>query len=130
MDLLPDDANLIYEIGLLYRKLKQPQNAIHYFEQALQRDKVLSPWHYNLAVSYEDIGDFKNAERWFESAIERQQTHRPGNYRKLARIYNQLGKYDQALASYNEAERFSMPSNMGKATYDKNIKKIIYSLRY
>ncbi|AVQ35165.1 tetratricopeptide repeat protein [Staphylococcus kloosii] len=128
LDLLPDDANLIYEIGLLYRKLKQPQNAIHYFEQALQRDKVLSPWHYNLAVSYEDIGDFKNAERWFESAIDRQQTHRPGNYRKLARIYNKLGKYDQALASYNEAELFSMPSNMGKATYDKNIKKL--SIRY
>lgn len=128
LDVLPDDANLIYEIGLLYRRIKQPQNAIHYFEQALQRDKVLSPWHYNLAVSYEDIGDFKNAEKWFESAIERQQTHRPGNYRRLARIYNKLGKYDQALASYNEAELFSMPSNMGKTTYEKNIKKL--SIRY
>ncbi|MBF7016134.1 CDP-glycerol glycerophosphotransferase family protein [Staphylococcus durrellii] len=128
LDYLPDDASLIYKIGTLYRKLKQPHNAIHYFEQALQRDKVLSPWHYNLAVSYEDIGDFKNAEKWFESAIQRQQTHRPGNYRKLARIYNKLGKFEQALDAYNEAELFSMPSNMGKATYEKNIKKL--SIRY
>lgn len=123
-----DDAELYYKVGILLRKIKKSDSAIYYLKEALDKDKVLSSWHYSLATCYEDIRDFENAEKWYRSAIERQQTHRPNNYRRLAYIFNKLGKKEEALQAYNEAELFRKPSNMSKTVYDKKI--VLDSVKY
>lgn len=123
------DAELNFKLASLFeRKLYTPEQALQYYEKALELDKVQSPWHFALANCYEQLKDYQNAAKWFESAIARQGTHRPGNYRRLGFVLVQLGRTEDALTAYKEAELFSKPSIIDQGFYKKNITKA--SVRY
>src|SRR5690625_389567 len=118
--------------SVLDKQLNQDKQAIVYYEKALEIDKVMSPWHFALANCYEQIKDYKNAAKWFESAIARQQKHRPGNYRRLAFVYDQLGRVEEALEVYKEAEIFSKGTFNDVGLYKKHIRKprVRYAISY
>lgn len=133
--LLQDESNadLFFKLAsILDKKLHKPEQALRYYETALELDKVRSPWHFALANCYEQLNDYHNAAKWFKSAIDRQEKHRPGNYRRLASVLVQLGKTDDALIAYKEAELFSQPNYIDQGFYKKNItkEKVRYAISY
>src|SRR5699024_10838327 len=52
--------------------------------------------------------------------------------RRLGFVLNQMGKSEEALAAYSEAELFRRPSAVSKTIYDKHIKKngVRYAISY
>ena len=127
------DAELHFKLAsILEKKLYIPEQARNYYEKALELDKVQSPWHFALANCYEQLKDYQNAAKWYESAISRQKTHRPGNYRRLGYVLDQLGRTEESLAAYKEAELFSKPSIIDQRFYKKNITKdsVRYAISY
>lgn len=127
------NADLFFKLAsIVDKKLHTPEQALHYYETALELDKVRSPWHFALANCYEQLNDYHNAAKWFKSAIERQEKHRPSNYRRLASVLIQLGRTDDALIAYKEAELFSQPNHIDQGFYKKNItkEKIRYAISY
>ncbi|MCJ7840644.1 CDP-glycerol glycerophosphotransferase family protein [Lederbergia sp. NSJ-179] len=127
------DAELQFKLAsLLDKKLYAPEDALKYYEKALELDKIRSPWHFALANCYEQLEDYQNAAEWYESAIARQEKHRPGNYRRLGYVLGQLGKTEEALAAYKEAELFDKPSMIDQKFYKKHINKakVRYAISY
>src|SRR5699024_6466723 len=96
--------------SILDKKLYQPEEAIPFYEQALEIDKVRSTWHFSLANCYEQLDRNEQAAGAFLRAIERQEKHRPGNYRRLGQVLTKLGKKDEALDAFHEAELFRKPN--------------------
>lgn len=128
-----NDAELYYKVASLYdKKLHEPDEALMYYEKALALDKVHSSWHFSLANCYEHLKDYHNAAKWFMNAIKRQDKHRPGNYRRLASVLIELGRTEDALKAYREAELFEKPSNIDQGFYKRNIKKakVRYAVSY
>lgn len=123
-----DNSELYYKIGILLKKQGELETAISNFEKALEFNKVRSPWHYQLALCYEEIQDYESAAIAYHNAILRQQTHRPDNFRKLAYVLEKIGRNEDALAAYREAELFRKPSYMSNIAYNKHLKSI--SVRY
>lgn len=119
-----EDVELLFKLASLLNKIKKPEKAVGYYEKALELDKVKSPWHFALANCYEQLEDYENAAKSYTNAIERQEKHRPGNYRRLGYVLNKLGRTEEALAAYEEAEAFRKPSFMGKKKYEKYIKQL------
>ncbi|GIN69646.1 hypothetical protein J14TS2_01210 [Bacillus sp. J14TS2] len=127
------DAELQFKLAsLLDKKLYAPEDALRYYEKALELDKVRSPWNFALANCYEQLKDYQNAAKWYESAIARQEKHRPGNYRRLGYVLAQLGRTKESLAAYQEAELFDKPSHIDQSLYKKNIAKtnVRYAISY
>lgn len=127
------DAELQFKLAsLLRKKLNDPEQALKHYEKALELDKVQSPWHYALANCYEQLKDYQRAAKWYASAIARQTKHRPGNYRRLGFVLSQLGRTEEALEAYKEAELFEKPIIVDQGFYKKNIakEKIRYAISY
>lgn len=126
-------AEIYFKLAyILDEKLYSPEQALAYYEKALELDKVLSPWHFALANCYEQLNDYYNAAIWFESAIARQGNHRPGNYRRLGLVYSQLGRTKDALGAFKEAEIFSKANFIDGKFYKKHINKatVRYAISY
>lgn len=127
------DAQLYFKLGtILDKKLHLPEQALMYYEKALELDKVLSPWNFALANCYEQLNDYENAIKWFKSAIARQEKHRPGNYRRLGFALNKVGRTNDALDAFKEAEIFSRPNYLEEEFYKKHINKntVRYAISY
>src|SRR5699024_3593012 len=60
-----------------------------------------------LANCYEQLHDYENAARWYKSAIDRKEKHRHENYRRLGFVVGKLGKTEEAIIAYKEAELFN-----------------------
>src|SRR5699024_1184335 len=124
-----NDAELYFKLAtILDKKLHSPEQALVYYEKALELDKVLSPWNFALANCFEQLNDYENAAKWYKNAIARQEKHRPGNYRRLGIVLNKLGKTEDALVAFKEAELFSRGTFNDAEFYKKHINKA--SVRY
>lgn len=123
-----NNAEIQFKVATLFKKIGEIESAIEHFEKALELDKVKSPWFYQLALCYEELENYEKAVTAYENAIIRQQTHRPNNYRRLAYVLEKIGKHEEALDSYREAELFRKPSYMSDAAYKKHLESI--SVRY
>src|SRR5699024_7376257 len=129
----PLQAEINFRLAsILDKKMYRPTEAMPYYEKALDEDKVRSPWHFALANCYEQLGQYEQAAISFTRAIKRQEKHRPGNYRRLGQVLTKLGKKDEALDAFHEAELFSKPNYINQSFYKKNISKdkVRYAISY
>lgn len=127
-----EHAELYFKLASLLDKLYMHEEALKYYEKALELDKVRSEWHYSLALCYEKTKDYQNAMIWYRSAIARKLQHSPGYYRRLGFVLDQLGELREALVAYKEAELFNKPNVINNNFYKKNIKKskVRYAISY
>ncbi|HXR84636.1 MAG TPA: tetratricopeptide repeat protein [Hanamia sp.] len=61
------DADAAYTLGRIYLELDNFQNAIVYFQKAVELQKS-NQWMYELGLIYYNQNDYKNALKYFESA--------------------------------------------------------------
>lgn len=127
-----NDADLAFKIASLLDRMSKPEQALTYYKQALKIDKVRSPWCFALANCFEQLNDFENAELWYKRAIERQDKHRAFNYRRLGYALKQLGKKEESLAAYKEAELFNSPVYFSQSFYSEYTKmiRVRYAIYY
>jgi tetratricopeptide (TPR) repeat protein len=59
----PNDPSLRHELACILLRLGKPQDALHWFQTALEKDPSYRPTHQSLAEFYERVGDFEQAAR-------------------------------------------------------------------
>ena len=61
LDVFPDDANLYFNTGICWEKLKNVNNALIAYQKAVELKPDEPDFLYNLALAYEANGDIDNA---------------------------------------------------------------------
>ena len=71
LELHKGDANLLTDLGVMYRKDKQPQKALELFDKAIQEDPTHMPSRYNKGiVLYYDLNDPQGAIASWEDMLK------------------------------------------------------------
>ncbi len=99
---LPQTDNNIYKLALLYFKIGDLKNAKYYFEKLYDKNSGYKKEiaYYLGLISYK-LGDLNTALRYFEEATNSDDYKIAGeSYYYTGRIYQQLGKEDEAINSY------------------------------
>lgn len=82
-----EDSNLadaLYNIGLIYERLNDEQQAIEWYQKA-GAYRVLDGW-VNIGLLYKKKGDLQQAAQFFEKAIDKERVHSRANL-NLAKLY-------------------------------------------
>ena len=69
LDIFPDDANLYFNTGICWEKLKNLDNALIAYKKAVEIAPDEPDFLYNLALVYEQLGDIDSAMENFKKVI-------------------------------------------------------------
>ena len=69
LDIFPDDANLYFNAGICWEKLKNYENALIAYKKAVELKPDEADFLYNLALLYEQVGDIDSAMENFKKVI-------------------------------------------------------------
>jgi tetratricopeptide (TPR) repeat protein/predicted Ser/Thr protein kinase len=99
----PDEKEAFYTLGFIYyQNLRQYQEAVHYFNQAIQIDPLYKLAYNQLAYAYNDMGEFDKSIRAIDKYIELGPDE-ANPYDSRADLYAWNGKLGQAIDSYKKA---------------------------
>ncbi len=96
-----EDPNIYGNLGNSYQFLKKPDEAIRYYEKAIQleNNQRSAVWLHDLGLTYESKGDLKKAKTYYLRILASD----PEIYQEmrtrlqLSKLYRKLGKYEYAL---------------------------------
>jgi serine/threonine protein kinase/Flp pilus assembly protein TadD len=99
----PDEKEAFFELGIIYyNDLHQSEEAVHYFNKAIQIDPLYKMAYNVLAYAYDEMGDFDKSIWAINKYIELAPDE-PNPYDSRAELYAWNGKLDQAIESYKKA---------------------------
>lgn len=85
------DANLLTDLGVMYRRTKQPEKALTYFDQAIGKDSSHIPSRLNKGiVQFYDLGDKTGAIASWEALLQLNPEARTGNGQLIRDFVDQL----------------------------------------
>jgi tetratricopeptide (TPR) repeat protein len=103
IDQFPEDATLLYYIGVCYRILENYEKSIYYLNQALELDNDLVQVVNELGINYAKLGDFDTAVKYLRKAFEA--TKSAEICTNLVTCYLEMGKLEDAKAHLALAEK-------------------------
>ena len=109
-----DTANVLNNIGLMFKKMGDSELALEYFQKVLEIDKKCLDKHdFSLATSYNNIGlvykdlnKYTEALGYLQKALEIDEKDLDKHDSSLAITYNNIGSVYQALKQYTEALKY------------------------
>ena len=101
----PEDATLLYYIGVCYRILENHEKSIYYLNQALELDNDLVQVVNELGINYAKLGDFGTAVKYLRKAFEA--TKSVEICTNLIMCYLEMGKMEDAKAHLALAEKLA-----------------------
>ena len=69
LEIFPDDANLYFNTGICWEKLKNYDNALIAYQKAVELKSDEPDFLYNLALCYEIKGEIEKAKEYFKKVI-------------------------------------------------------------
>jgi tetratricopeptide (TPR) repeat protein len=107
-------ANIYNMLGFIYSQRNAPDRAVDVFRQALSINPAYTEARLNLAITLADMGAYSEALKEYELAKEREEAKAPalpthaqarlaGAHADLAKAYQELGLYPQAVQEYEKA---------------------------
>ena len=96
--------NLLFFIGLAYRKLGQFERAVPFFQEVLRLKPSQGDSCNELGLCYASLQDFDNAEKYFKKAALVDQKD-PELLCNLAAVYINTGRLEEAEKLLDEAEK-------------------------
>jgi len=99
----PEDATLLYYIGVCYRILENHEKSIYYLNQALELDNDLVQVVNELGINYAKLGDFGTAVKYLRKAFEA--TKSAEICTNLVMCYLEMGRLEDAKAHLALAEK-------------------------
>ena len=111
----PYFADVFNMLGVINHTSGQFNDAVHFFEKALEINPKYTEALLNLAVLYNDLGDYKKARQLYSKVQAKSKEHKgskmdPFIRAKLANrhadvgdIYEGIGFYREAIEEYNKA---------------------------
>tara|TARA_R110002096_G_scaffold436051_2_gene666337 strand:- start:84022 stop:84858 length:837 start_codon:yes stop_codon:yes gene_type:complete len=102
----PECTETLINLGRLHAERDEVEEAIGYFEIALDIDPCEATALYNLGVIAQDRGDDDRAIVYYQSALSFETTLAEAHY-NLATIFDKLGDARSAIRHINEFRKFS-----------------------
>ncbi len=90
--------------GISFYKIGDYDNAIEYLKKFSTKDKMLAATAYaNIGDAYTEKGEYENAAEYYKKAADKDnKVFSPIYLMKLGRIYEQLGKWQDAVDTYQK----------------------------
>jgi tetratricopeptide (TPR) repeat protein len=98
----PNDASLLHQMGMVYRKLGQSDKAFPYVQQAIIIDPEKALYYNDLGMLFYDKKNYTKAITFYKRAIAKEPKYAIA-YSNLGISYKQLEKATEAIASYKKA---------------------------
>ena len=114
IELRPASVQNYIELGRLLTRLQRLREAVDVYEKAIRVDPTDSRLYVNLGAVYAAIPDNEKALEFFKRANELQPSRR--GYSNVATISYRLGRFEEAVAAYQEALKFDPKSEMTHAS--------------
>ncbi|MBP1743622.1 MAG: repeat-containing protein [Firmicutes bacterium] len=102
-DAFPEDATLLYYIGVCYRVLENHEKSIYYLNQALELDNDLVQVVNELGINYASMGDCETAVSYLRKAFEA--TKSVEICTNLVMCYLEMGNMEDAKSHLALAEK-------------------------
>jgi len=97
-----DDVWLLITIALLCDELGKYDDAITFYEEALQIDATNPITYYGLAIVYENLKDYDKAISYYKEAIAYWPEYTEAHF-FLANLYDDIGETNLAIYHYQQA---------------------------
>jgi len=81
--LAPDHTGTLYDIGYIYNRLQQPQEAIPWLQKASAADSDYLAAVYQLGLAYEQLGEIEEAIGCWQAMLKKE----PDNYAALEKLH-------------------------------------------
>lgn len=110
-NLRPNNLSRTYRnIGIAYRRNKQPDMAIKYFEESLSRNPS-DPWadYINIGNSWDDLKNFERAMKTYDHVIKNYPSNSDVYYNKGISLENQ-DKWKEASVEFDKAYELGLRS--------------------
>lgn len=104
-------AQVHYNIGVCFYRLKQTNEAVKHFEHAIFLQKKHAKAFYALGMAYSDLGNWQEAEKSFQKAIKMSKNENGEIWFDLAFVYINQKKYDDAFSCFQKAIIFGSQAN-------------------
>ena len=104
LELDPHHVGALVNLGNVYYRLGQVDDARRLYERALALDPQNPNVHYNLGNVYDDLEEYRTAIRFFESALRLRASNADAHF-NLGLVHDRLGNVDQV--------RFHMQAYLG-----------------
>ena len=105
IDEYPDDKNPYVSLGLLLKfERNRVEEALTYFQKAIELDPFNSETYNQLAYAYNDLGRFDRA-MWAINKYIEISPDEPNAYDSRGEILSMNGKLDDAIASYEQSNQ-------------------------
>ncbi len=95
------DADIYVMLGRTYYWLKEYDDALNLYDEALDLDPELFQAYSGRGLVYTALGDYGSASKDFNAALDIREDY--GVYNNLAVLSDQLGHYDQAITNFQNA---------------------------
>jgi tetratricopeptide (TPR) repeat protein len=104
LELDPHHVGALVNLGNVYYRLGQIDDARRLYERALALDPQNPNVHYNLGNVYDDLEEYRTAIRFFESALRLRASNADAHF-NLGLVHDRLGNVDEV--------RFHMQAYLG-----------------
>ncbi|HRZ39581.1 MAG TPA: tetratricopeptide repeat protein, partial [Candidatus Omnitrophota bacterium] len=95
-------ASILNNIGLVYDRTGQPDKAIRFYQQAVQRDPAAAEAYHNLATLYTQAGQRRKAMALYRKAIKFN-PHLAEAWNNLGISYSETKEHDREIAALKRA---------------------------
>lgn len=106
----PDDSQLLNNLSVAYRNLRQPDRAFAVLRDGLERHPRYHPFHLNISADYQRMGDIDQALWHLDRVVEISPTFAPG-WERIGSIHFSQNKLPEALAAFEKAARYKPDSH-------------------
>jgi len=94
----------IVQLGVIHEAMAKMEEAISFYEQALEMDPAATDLHFRVGVASKYFGNLAKARHHFETLMESGSSY-PDLYSELGDLYEQLDMADLALKCYEIGEK-------------------------
>ena len=122
IDAMPNRADMLYSLGLIYDELERPNDAFKMLERAAHDDEYALSSHFAMGSIYQKIGKLERAAQEYEQAIRFVDLQSIGKeeaadlidmYEATAGIYQELGDTSRAASLYSTLAGFLQGKRWG-----------------
>jgi tetratricopeptide (TPR) repeat protein len=97
----PDYVNAHYNLGIIFKELREIQKAIGCYEKVIAIDPNYVDAHYNLGIIFKELDEYQKAKGCFEKSIKINPNY-VNALNNLGTIFKELGEYQKAKGCFEK----------------------------
>jgi tetratricopeptide (TPR) repeat protein len=113
----PHNAIALYNLGKIQVERGNPDAGVTFLRQAIEAHAVAAPAYFYLGTGLAALGKNEEAVEWLQKVLQNQPSDfiEQSDYYQLVRVYQKLGRKDDAQHAAEELKRLKAKDSPGNA---------------